>query len=309
MSYYANSYFKAKSTKLLSKQQLESLIAKSDEKFFELLRNYGFGFNESIEHLYVKEIKALKKDLEDALGDLKEFKIFFYPYDVLNTKLIYKEIKENIQTEAFYLDCGNINPSDIYQALKYGKYMDLKEHEELFGEIRKIKETNYQKINYIIDSLFIERMKETVKGSSPLTEYLTVKLDVTNLLTVIRVKKLNLGKEFLEDAIFETNSLSKKEFIELYDSTLEGLERKANNLGYFSVKRSLEEYRRNKDLESLESNLEADLYKVLIDYSFKTEGLGYIMTYIYEKLMELKNIKIIYYNRDTSLDKLFILER
>lgn len=308
MSYYANGYFKAKSTKILKKEQLETLISKNDEKFFELLRNYGFGFNDSVEHLYTKEIKSLKKDLIDSLGNIKNLRVFFYPIDILNTKLIYKQIKENIQTEEFYLEGGNISFYDIYQALKYDKYTNIEEYEQLFKEIKNIQETDYQKINYIIDFLFIKLMYKEVKGSLPLSDYLNVKLDIINLLTVIRVKKLNLGKEFLNNSVFTTKTLSKNEFIQLYDYSLEEIENKINNLGYFTLKRSLEKYRRTNDLEALESDFETDLYEILIDYSFQTEGLSFIMTYIYQKLMELKNIKIIYYNRNTSLDKLFILE-
>lgn len=308
MSYYAVGYFKAKSTKLLSKQQYETLINKNDEKFFELLRNYGFGFNDSVEDLYKKEINLLKKDLKDALKKINELKVFFYPYDILNTKLIYKEIKENINTEQFYINTGNIDPLHIFQALKYDNYVDVLEYENLFKEVNKIEDSNYQKINNKIDSLYIEKMKEVVKKSKPLKDYLNVRLDINNLLSIIRAKKLSLGKEFLEYAIFETKSLSKNEFINLYDNSLDEIEKKAINLGYFSLARSLNDYKRDKDLEMLESNFEADLYQILIDYSFQAEGLGYIMSYIYLKFMELKNIKIIYYNRTTSLNKLFILE-
>lgn len=308
MSYYANGYFKAKSTKILKKDQLETLISKNDEKFFELLRNYGFGINDSVEQLYAKEIKNLKKDLFDALGNIKNLSVFFYPIDILNTKLIYKEIKENIKTEEFYLEGGNISYYDIYQALKYDKYTNILQYEQLFKKIKNIEETSYQKINYIIDSLFIEQMYKDAKGSKPVSDYLNVRLDIINLLTIIRVKELNLGKEFLENSVFETKTLSKNEFILLYDYSLEEIEKKANNLGYFTLKRSIEKYRRTNDLEVLESDFEIDLYEILIDYSFQTEGLSFIMTYVYQKLMELKNIKIIYYNRSTSLDKLFILE-
>lgn len=305
---YANGYFKAKSTKILTKGQLETLIFKNDEKFFELLRNYGFGFTDSVEDLYLKGIKNLQKDLKDALGDLKSLKVFFYPFDILNTKLIYKEIKENIKTEKYYLDVGNIDPYYIYQALKYEKFTDILEYEDMFTKIKKIKETDYQKINYFIDSLFTDKMREVVKGSKALTEYLNVKLDIVNFLTIMRVKKLNLPKEFLEHAVFETKSLSKKEFIDLTDKSLEEIANKANNLGYFSLKKSIEEYQKKEDLEILESNFNKDLYKILIDYSFDSAGLGFIMSYIYQKLMELKNIKIIYYDRTTSLNKLFILK-
>lgn len=306
MSYYANGLFKAKSTSILKENQLETLIAKTDEQFFELLKNYGFGFNDSIEHLYEKEVKKLKKELTDALGGLKELKVFFYPYDILNTKLIYKQVKNDIDTKDFYLKAGNIDPHLIYQALKYDNYEDLKEYETLFKEIKKIDEVDYQKINYKIDALFIEKMKEVARSDRSVRDYLNVKLNLTSVLSLIRAKALNLPKEELQQIIHATNSLPQKTIINLYDKSINELKKFSINLGYYSVSRSLEQYSRDKDLENLESNFESNLAEILIDYSFQSEGLGFIMSYVYRKLMELKNIKIIYYDRTTSLDKLFI---
>lgn len=306
MSYYANGLFKAKSTSILKQNQLETLIAKTDEQFFEHLKNYGFGFNDSIEHLYVKEINKLKKELVDALGSLKELRVFFYPYDILNTKLIYKELKEDINTKNFYLKAGNIDPHHIYEALKYDNYEYLKEDESLFVAIKKIAEVDYQKINYKIDALFIKKMQKVARSDRSTSDYLEVKLNLTSILSLLRAKALNLPEEALKEIIHPTKSLPQQTMINLYDKPINELQKFAVNLGYYSVARSLEQYGRDNDLENLESNFESNLYEILIDYSFQSEGLGFIMTYIYRKLMELKNIKIIYYNRTTSLDKLFI---
>lgn len=309
MSYYANGLFKAKSTSILKENQLETLIAKTDEQFFELLKNYGFGFNDSVEDLYVKEINKLKRELIDALGSLKELKVFFYPFDILNTKLIYKHVKNEIETRDFYLKVGNIDPLLIYEALKYDNYENLKEYETLFKNIKKIEEKDYQKINYKIDSLFIELMKDVAKSDCAIKDYLNVKLNLTSILSLIRAKALGLPKEELKYIIHSSETLPKQTVINLYDKSINELIKFTINLGYYSVSRSLEQYGRDNDLNRFEINLESNLYEILIDYSFQSEGLGFIMSYVYRKLMELKNIKIIYYDRTTSLDKLFIPER
>lgn len=308
MLYYANGLFKAKSTNLLKKNQFETLLSVNDERFFELLRTYGFGINTSIDELYANEIYKLKKDLVDSLNDLKELKVFFYPFDILNTKLIYKQVKENIDTDEFYIDNGNIDPNKIYQALKYQSYQDLYDDEELFVEINKITETDYHKINYKIEKKFIETMLKTAKSSKPVRDYLNLKLDITNILTIIRIKELGLNKDVLKYTLHETENLTEDILLSLYDKSFNEIERYVNNIGYFSVARSIDKYIKEKDLENLEGNLEYNLYELLINYSYESEGLGYIMSYVYFKLMELKNISIIYYNRTTSLDKLFIVE-
>lgn len=308
MSYYANGLFKAKSSKLLNQQQLESLIKTNDERFFELLRNYGFGINESVEELYVNEIRNLKQELDQALKNEKKMKVFFYPFDLLNTKLIYKQINNNIEAESFYLDIGNIGPNKIYQALKYNNYEDLNDDESIFTEINKIDEEDYLLINYEIDKIFINKMQQITKHNKALNDYVNYKLDLTNILSVIRVKTLNLDKDILNHVIHESNNISKDSLFDLYDKTLDEIEKYMVNLGYFGASRSVNLYKRDLNLENLEANFEVNLYELLIDYSFETSGLGYIMSYVYLKLMELKNIKIVYYNRNTSVDKLFIPE-
>ncbi len=308
MSYYASGLFKAKSTTILNEQELESLIHTSDERFFELLRNYGFGINESVEVLYENEVKKLKEELFNALGDKEELKVFFYPYDILNTKLIYKELKEGIKAEDFYLNIGNIKIDYIKDALKNKEYKDLDDDKDIFIKINQINEPDYLLINYQIDELFINKMKDIVKGSEPLTDYLTYKLDLTNILSVIRVKALNLNKEILNDVVHPTENLTKVKLLNLYDKSFDEIEKYMTSLGYHGASRSINKYKRDLNLENLEANFELNLYELLIDYSFLSTGIGYIMSYIYLKLMELKNIKIVYYNRNTSLDKLFIPE-
>jgi vacuolar-type H+-ATPase subunit C/Vma6 len=305
---YANGLFKAKSTTILGKKEYETLISSDDELFFQLLRNYGFGFSRSIEKLYCEEIKRLKRDLFDALDNLEELKLFFAQFDLLNTKLIYKQITQDIEVDDYLIDCGNLSPLAIYNALKNKDYKELGKEKEIFIKINELENLSLTQTNFQIDKIYHKYYQKLVAQQKPFSDYLLTKLDLTNILALIRIKALNLGEQYLIDSLYLTNTLPKEKLLELFNLPLNEMINQVANLGYGSVARSLNEYRLDNDLELLEVNLERNLYELLIDYSFMSKGLGFIMIYVFQKLMELKNVKVIYYNRTTSLARLFVLE-
>ncbi|NLN50070.1 MAG: hypothetical protein GX149_00380 [Acholeplasmataceae bacterium] len=308
MYIYANGLFKAKSTTILGKKEYETLISSDDELFFQLLRNYGFGFSRSIEKLYCEEIKRLKRDLFDALDNLEELKLFFAQFDLLNTKLIYKQITQDIEVDDYLIDCGNLSPLAIYNALKNKDYKELGKEKEIFIKINELENLSLTQTNFQIDKIYHKYYQKLVAQQKPFSDYLLTKLDLTNILALIRIKALNLGEQYLIDSLYLTNTLPKEKLLELFNLPLNEMINQVANLGYGSVARSLNEYRLDNDLELLEVNLERNLYELLIDYSFMSKGLGFIMIYVFQKLMELKNVKVIYYNRTTSLARLFVLE-
>ena len=287
MYIYANGLFKAKSTTILGKKEYETLISSDDELFFQLLRNYGFGFSRSIEKLYCEEIKRLKRDLFDALDNLEELKLFFAQFDLLNTKLIYKQITQDIEVDDYLIDCGNLSPLAIYNALKNKDYKELGKEKEIFIKINELENLSLTQTNFQIDKIYHKYYQKLVAQQKPFSDYLLTKLDLTNILALIRIKALNLGEQYLIDSLYLTNTLPKEKLLELFNLPLNEMINQVANLGYGSVARSLNEYRLDNDLELLEVNLERNLYELLIDYSFMSKGLGFIMIYVFQKLMEL----------------------
>ena len=258
--------------------------------------------------MYCEEIKRLKRDLFDALDNLEELKLFFAQFDLLNTKLIYKQITQDIEVDDYLIDCGNLSPLAIYNALKNKDYKELGKEKEIFIKINELENLSLTQTNFQIDKIYHKYYQKLVAQQKPFSDYLLTKLDLTNILALIRIKALNLGEQYLIDSLYLTNTLPKEKLLELFNLPLNEMINQVANLGYGSVARSLNEYRLDNDLELLEVNLERNLYELLIDYSFMSKGLGFIMIYVFQKLMELKNVKVIYYNRTTSLARLFVLE-
>lgn len=306
--YYANGFFSAKSTTLLDKKQYETLLQTNTEDFFNNLRNLGLGHATSIEALYNQNLHRLKKDLETTVGVVEELKIFFYPIDLVNTKLIYKSIYQNINIKGYFVEGGNLSEQTIYNALKNRDYKNLNDFEkDLFAKINNLDRTNFILANTKIEHLFYEFMQTLVKDKHPLNKYLETQINLINILSVIRGKVLDISDEELQLTIIKTNSFDHHTAKTLFGSNLSDIESYVEKLGYTNVSNSIRAYRQDENIELLQTNIEKNFYDLMTTYTFNMDDYGYIIMYIYKKLKELENIKLIYFNRNISLEQLFIV--
>ncbi len=305
--YYANGYFNAKSTALLAKKEYETLLKTDNELFFSQLRNLGFGVNMTIDELYNHHLYLIKKDLETTIGSVGDFKVLFYPIDLTNTKLLYKQIYKEIEGEPYFLEGGNLSKEAIYNALKNNDLNGLTVEKDLFLQINKIDPTDFKLANITIEQLFYAFIQEQVKESFPLNKYIENHINMQNILTVIRAKELELSEKELLLSIIKTNSFDKAKAITLYHMNLTDIETFVEKLGYYTLSQSVKNYRTHKNIEKLETDFEVDFYTLMIDYTYNMDNYGFIMMYIYRKLIELNNIRLIYYNRNISLDDLSII--
>ncbi len=307
MYLYANGLFKAKSTALLKKKDYQSLTEVDDDLFFARLRGFGFGFSQDIDDFYQETLLNLKKELLAAKIPLDAVSLFFYQDDLVNTKLYYKSIHYDIEVNKYILNSGNIKPIHLYNALKNKDYKGVNQATDLFRKINNLSLDSIKETDDMINKLYVEHIKNTIIYHPPLLDYLNTRLDLTNILTIIRGKTLDLAeKEVLSSIIVTPNidllkakellSLSKKDFADYL-----------TKLGYDQVSLAVKAYLSDKNIEKLEKQIDQSFYDILYNHTFDSSGLGYIMMYVYQRLMEIKNIKVLFYNRFYSVDDLFLL--
>lgn len=306
--YYANGFFNAKSTKLLTKKDYETLLHLETEDFFTQLRNLGFGLFTAIDTIYNQNINILKKDLLTTLDSIDSLKMFFYPIDLVNTKLLFKAIYKNIDSEHYFIEGGNLSKETIYNALKNKDYKNLTREKDLFMKINELEITNFKAANNKIEHLFYEFMQNLVKDDYPLNKYLETKLNLLNILTIIRAQTLNLREEELLYNIIKTPSFDNQKGLEIYKKSLADIEIYVEKLGYYSVSEAIKAYRQHQNLERLETDFDKNFYSLMKNYTYNIDDYGFIMMYIFKKLKELENIRLIYFNRNIKIDDLFLVE-
>ncbi|MGI6359961.1 MAG: hypothetical protein ACOX02_02815 [Acholeplasmatales bacterium] len=280
----------AKSNELLKLNDYEAL--KVSPFNFEFLQNKGFGYSEDINELYLYQIESLKKDLFNTLENNPVVKVFFYDIDAVNTKIIYKHI--NSQTSNNTMGGGNIRVEAIYNALKHNdlSLLDM-EDKPIFEKLLKFK-GNYKETSEYIDYLFYVRKYELAKYKE-LKAYLDVEVTLKNILSIIRNNLVGTKTNLLPFGLVE-------EVMPLSE-----LVKYASNLYVGYLEKPLNEYLLDKDLEKLSNAFMKDFYYILKDYEYDMDSFGIIMLYVYKKMVELENIKAIYYNENISLSELVIL--
>ncbi len=287
---FQNGYYMAKSNELLKLNDYEAL--KVSPFNFEFLQNKGFGYSEDINELYLYQIESLKKDLFNTLENNPVVKVFFYDIDAVNTKIIYKHI--NSQTSNNTMGGGNIRVEAIYNALKHNdlSLLDM-EDKPIFEKLLKFK-GNYKETSEYIDYLFYVRKYELAKYKE-LKAYLDVEVTLKNILSIIRNNLVGTKTNLLPFGLVE-------EVMPLSE-----LVKYASNLYVGYLEKPLNEYLLDKDLEKLSNAFMKDFYYILKDYEYDMDSFGIIMLYVYKKMVELENIKAIYYNENISLSELVIL--
>lgn len=287
---FQNGYYMAKSDELL---KLDDYKALKETPFnFEYLQNKGFGYTEDINELYLYQIESLKKDLFNTLEGNPVVKIFFYDIDAVNTKIIYKHIHS--QTSNNTMGGGNIRLEAIYNALKHHdlSLLDI-EDKPIFEKLLKFK-GNYKEVSEYIDYLFYVRKYELAKYKE-LKAYLDLEVTLKNILLIIRndlaKTKVNLLPFGKVEEIMPVPKLVKY----------------ASNLYVGYLEKPLNDYLLDGNLEKLSNAFMKDFYYILKDYEYEMDSFGIIMLYIYKKMVELENIKSIYYNENISLSELVIL--
>ncbi len=287
---FQNGYYMAKSDELLKLNDYEALMKTPFS--FEYLQNKGFGYTEDINELYLYQIESLKKDLFNTLENNPVVKVFFYDIDAVNTKIIYKHIHSNTSNNT--MAGGNIKIEAIYNALKHKdlSMLDLEE-KPIFEHLLKFK-GNYKETSEYIDYLFYVRKYELAKYKE-LKAYLDLEVTLKNILSIIRNELVKTKTNLLPFGLIE-EIMPVSELIKY-----------ASNLYVGYLEKPLNDYLIDKDLEKLSNAFMKDFYYILKDYEYEMSGFGIIMLYIYKKMIELENIKSIYYNENITLSELVIL--
>lgn len=146
-----------------------------------------------------------------------------YPYDCSNLKSVIKCHFRGISPESMLYNCGSRTRSQAMGAMQdascYPTHMSLAvgQAAELYSKTK-----NPQSIDVILDNACYKDMLDCAKGSGCelSLELVRYKIDVTNILTCIRLIRMNMGqagRAILESAVLEGGSFDDSFYVEAYD--------------------------------------------------------------------------------------------
>ena len=179
---------------------------------------------------------------------------------------------------------------------------DLSEKKDLFSIENTFDNHYYSSIIRFSDRL--------PKEGALFRDFLLKEVDILNILTLLRLKKAKLGKEFVNEFIISTGNKAKdKRMMDLANvDSLEGLFNALKKTEYKNIiEKGVEEFKITNSLITLET----ELYKYLLKQSIlmlhqHPLSIDVILGYMFAKDIEVRNLRIIIKGEQLGLSEEFI---
>lgn len=309
--------------RLLDKNKVERLLdSNGAEEVLRILQetSYGEGIN-NIESAYEYE-KVLKEELINLYDSLYKISPVKDVIDIMSMRYDYHNIKVLLKAKALGKDLSNIlipigtipvdtlKNSILTGELKpLGKYIAdaIKDIEAKFEESK-----DPQVIDVLLDKYMFNNMLARAKelNIDYITRYVQESIDITNIKTMLRVKKQNKDGRFLEAVLIPNGTINETIYIEGLNDSLEGFIAKISRTEYSKVLSSiLEEYTASGNISSLDALYDNYIMNHAKDAKKVNFGPEPIIAYIIAKETEIKIIRIIMVGKINNVSTEIIRER
>lgn len=322
---FSNARIKAKEKNLLSNSQMNRLIdSQSVEEAFKMLIEFGLGAGATYEcadfdRLFSNEEEALADLLKELSTDGSGLEAFLIKNDFHNLKAIFKlnelnmiNAKSDLSEESSLAPEGKILISDIKDAFVLNDFRSLSESfQNVVKNLNILKESGKltpHKIDVEVDkAMFFEIVKVLKKARrAELLKYFVCSIDIANISSFIRSKKLDLPLSFFEDGFIEGGKLDFKFFEPLYEQSFDIVKEKMKYTEYGSlVAQALE----NQNLTKFEvecDNMLLDIFKKNKNDMFSAAPIA---GYYLGKMTELRAIKLVVAALKNGVDSQIMKQR
>lgn len=274
---------------------------------------YGENISDDInicnyEQVLSLEFGRLFNSLKDIFDNKELINIFLKKYKYNNIKLMLKAKLLNVDLGDILFNIEDFDNEFIYTAIKTENYSSLPDEiGDLVKKVLKDFEENKdpQRIDILIDKImFGELLKESKNINSDfLTKYIQILIDVFNVKTLFRIKKLNLNRALFDDVIVSGGNIALSNLKMIFSEPKENiLNRFLMTNMYKYIKEGLENYVNSDDLNILDKELDDYLMEYLKNAKIITTGLAPIIGYINAKENEIKNIRIVLVGKINNVD-------
>lgn len=306
-------------TKLLNKSFYSKMInSNSLEEAINALQEtpYGEGINGgNFEARLDDSFKNLCDDLYKAIksNEIIEFVRLKNDYHNLKTLIKAKVLDKDF---SYILNKNGTMPIDkIEQAIKNDDYRDVSANienaiKEVFLELDTKKDS--QVIDIVVDRYMFKDMVSIAKKieSAYISKYVKTVIDLTNIKTVLRLKKINKDKSFLSYVFIEDGTVSLDMCKNMLSDDFDNIPNRLAVTPYETVIREvIDNYSESKSLSSLEKRFDDYIMAYVRDAKFINFGVEPVFAYLYAREIEIKNLRIILAGKINKVDSEIINER
>lgn len=309
---YAVAYMKTLENKMLTQNEIESLItAKDTVTALKILTDRGFGKSSTS---YYSADALLKDELEKIWGEAKNACPEEAPLDVLLYKNDFHNLKAILKSMVYSADWGNlvlrpcvVEPDLISEAIKNKNFEELP---EFIKETAKngyeliTKTDDGQLFEIFVDKNELKTVYDLAKQSKNnfLIEWAKLEVMIANMKIAARC--VGRDKEFIENAIIHIDGINTQR---LLDAALVSKEEVAGAISYIGYPRVAEALLTSfADFEKACDNLKINLIKKAKNSFF---GFEPIMAFLIGKEYELQALRIILSCKQNDVSVDIIRER
>ncbi|MBU5592819.1 V-type ATP synthase subunit C [Clostridium sp. MSJ-4] len=310
-------------TRLLDRAKIDRMIdSDSAEDALKVLQESEYSTlmsnvkrAEDYEVILSAELKRVYKMLYDMTPEDSVVDIMSLRYDYHNIKVLIKGKLLEKDFSYMLISVGTLDINKLKYALDNESYRDLnpimrKAIEEALEDFSTSKDP--QKIDIILDKyLFMHQLSLSKDIEDKFLEkYLKYLIDLTNIKTLLRVKKQQNTRDFLNNTIIEGGYVDRDRLNSLYNDSVENIAGKLAFTDYSEVlKAGIEAYSKTGSINLFEKLSENFIMNFMKKAKYISFGLEPLIAYIYAKENEIKLIRIIMVGKLNNIPSEVIRER
>ena len=319
---YACARVRANERNLLNKEKLNQMIdARTMEDACKVLQDAQYGDEGEVilptayERALVKESDKLYAFLHSLAPDADEFKIFAYPFDYHNIKVLLKAEATGADAASMLMSGGTLTPAQMEVTVRERNTLSLTPHmkkaiEEAVDTLARTRDP--QSVDLICDRECYADIREVADRSKNryLQGYVELLIDPINLKTFVRCRRMGQTWSFFESVYLEGGNISSRTFVAGYD---EPIQQFATRLAATALAKAADEgsaaIKDSGSFTSIEKLCDDALISYVKDAKYISFGIEPLIGYAVGKQMEIKSARIILAGKAAGIDGSLIRER
>jgi len=320
---YAVGKIRAREARLLDFPKLSSIIeAESIEDALRSLSDtdYGEGLGvvkteDDFDRHLSRNMETVLRLICELIEDLELKDLFILANDFHNIKVSFKKKYGAPVEEGYYLAPSTVSREELAQGVENGRLGRLPPL--LAGALQEIErvfssEKNLILIEAILDRRYLSHCLNVSRQARCefLERLFSIRIDLTNIKTFVRLKEMGKDKEFLESCLVSGGILERGHFLKSYEASMESFIDSLKFKGYYQImKRGVEDWQRTGSFSLLEKLFDDYLLDFTREAKYISLGIEPLIGYLLAKEMEVRNLRIIMVGKFNLLAPEIIRER
>lgn len=306
---------------MLTRERAEKMIdAKTTEDALRVLDDCYYGSGDAInvddyEILLTEEHKKTYDFITSIAPELDYFKMFLYPYDYHNLKVIMKSEYLGIDASNTLINTGSIDVKNLKYSVKERDFLALTENmgnalKEIIEDFPKTNDP--QIIDIILDKYCYDEMLKSAKSTNNqfIIDYVRMQIDAINIKSYVRLKKMNKSWDFFTKIFLDGGKIYEQIFIKNFDDPFDKF---AENLLAYDFKEvfieGTEALQETNKFTILEKLLDNKIIEHIKYAKYVPFGIEPLVGYLIGKDNEIKIARIILAGKTAGISPELIKER